>query len=187
MAESSYPWGDDWYLQRCNLWQGDFPDENQVRDGYYDLAPVDAFPAQNAFEMYDMLGNTWEWTSSVYRDLHDKKDTGYRHVVKGGSFLDSRDGESNYQGLIIRISARLGLPKNYTAQNVGFRCAQSIAKDSNEYEELKGKVFHVVRVRAPVIHHLSDTYNYDKKENDDKNNNNNNNMNKKEEISKDEL
>ena len=62
---SEYPWGDLWHLKRANLWQGHFPDENQVRDGYPRLSPVDAYPAQNDYEIYDMLGNTWEWTLTM--------------------------------------------------------------------------------------------------------------------------
>jgi formylglycine-generating enzyme len=62
LDSAEYPWGDLWELKRANLWQGDFPTENQLRDGYYRLAPVDAFPPQNDFQIYDLLGNTWEWT-----------------------------------------------------------------------------------------------------------------------------
>lgn len=67
--EKLYPWGDSWEIGRTNLWQGEFPKTNQKRDGYYGLAPVDAFQSQNKYEMYDMLGNTWEWTSTMYEYL----------------------------------------------------------------------------------------------------------------------
>ena len=66
-----------------------------------------------------------------------------RRVLKGGSFIDSRDGhiesenEDEQQNLKIRISARLGRSKTYTAQNVGFRCAQSI----RQYAERFGHYF----------------------------------------------
>lgn len=66
LDSAAYPWGDDWELKRANLWQGHFPYENQVRDDYERLSPVDDFPAQNKYEMYDMLGNTWEWTLTKY-------------------------------------------------------------------------------------------------------------------------
>ena len=64
--EKQWPWGERWQIGRSNLWQGVFPDENQLRDGYYGLAPVAAFQAQNEYEMRDVIGNVWEWTSTVY-------------------------------------------------------------------------------------------------------------------------
>lgn len=65
LKEKIYPWGDYWQLKRTNLWQGNFPEENQLRDGFFGLAPVTAFAAQNQYEMYDLIGNVWEWTSTM--------------------------------------------------------------------------------------------------------------------------
>jgi formylglycine-generating enzyme required for sulfatase activity len=64
LKEKSYPWGDFWNLKRANLWQGNFPNENQLRDGFYAASPVDAFEPQNNYQMRDMIGNVWEWTST---------------------------------------------------------------------------------------------------------------------------
>lgn len=52
-----------------------------------------------------MLGNAWEWTSTVYtepRKTVNNKDK--RYVAKGGSFIDSRDGKFNNEA---RCAARL--------------------------------------------------------------------------------
>lgn len=65
LHDKPYPWGERWQINRTNLWQGKFPEENQLRDGYYGLAPVDGFEAQNNFGIFDLLGNTWEWTSTM--------------------------------------------------------------------------------------------------------------------------
>lgn len=48
-----YPWGDSWENGRCNY-------------GGQDIAAVDAFPAQNSYGCYDMLGNVREWTCSLW-------------------------------------------------------------------------------------------------------------------------
>ncbi|MBV8672051.1 MAG: SUMF1/EgtB/PvdO family nonheme iron enzyme, partial [Acidobacteriaceae bacterium] len=46
----------------ANIWQGIFPHENLVADGYACTSPVKAFPA-NGYGVFDMIGNVWEWTT----------------------------------------------------------------------------------------------------------------------------
>lgn len=70
-----------------------------------------------------------------------------RRVVKGGSFLDTRDPRSLSEKMRIRISARMGRVENYTAQNLGFRCAQSIKP--NEKTKFGDKNFRIVQFRQP--------------------------------------
>jgi hypothetical protein len=74
-----------------------------------------------------------------------------QRVLKGGSFLDRRDGEDRDDNLKMRISARVGRRPAYTAHNVGFRCAQSIsASEQIAYNE---NGFQIVQLRPPVHHH----------------------------------
>lgn len=125
-----YPWGDasnpDGQFM-ANTWQGHFPYQNSADDGYEGTSPVDAFPA-NGYGLFDMVGNTWEWTSSPYGAEQEQQqqscchakpgdDKSVRRVVKGGSHLCA----PNYC-LRYRPSARQGETVDSSTCHIGFRC-----------------------------------------------------------------
>ena len=137
-----YPWGNEPIEEaydKANFWQGLFPYQNTEKDGYIGTAPVGSYPP-NAYGLYDMAGNVWEWcadkfASDHYRSLDsdtltnpvgpgrskDYSDPYNQHsyVIRGGSFLCNDEYCSGY-----RISRRLGKDAKSSSNHTGCRCAK---------------------------------------------------------------
>ena len=67
---AEYVWGDELApggKSMCNHWQGEFPWQNLLSDGYEWTAPVGSFPP-NGYGLYEMAGNVWEWTTDWFQD-----------------------------------------------------------------------------------------------------------------------
>jgi len=143
LEDKTYVWGDQRPTDTeifANIWQGAFPYQNTVRDGYAGTAPVKSY-APNGFGLYDMAGNVWEWCSDWYqKDLYatraargvvvnprgpeyssgpGRPQTPLR-VQRGGSFLCGDSYCTRY-----RPSARQGGAPDTGLSHVGFRCARS--------------------------------------------------------------
>lgn len=147
-----FTWGDDHFpggKAMANTWQGEFPWQNLGLDGYERTSPVGSFPA-NAYGLYDMAGNVWEWTCDWYVPRHADEivnsccvppvnprivspDKSYdphepqvripRKVVKGGSHLCA----PNYC-LRYRPAARQPQMIDTGMSHIGFRCIRREGK-----------------------------------------------------------
>lgn len=129
LVQKLFPWGDKLRPEgkhRCNIWQGEFPKSDTADDGYAGTCPVGAFPP-NAFGLYTITGNAWEWCADwfsadfhVAADRHDPQGPadGVARVMKGGSFLCHKSYCNRY-----RVAARTSQTPDSSSSNVGFRCA----------------------------------------------------------------
>jgi formylglycine-generating enzyme required for sulfatase activity len=139
---ASYAWGEEMTpggQQMANTWQGEFPWQNLLTDGFEGTAPVGQFPP-NGYGLFDMIGNVWQWTSDWYAARHPAvkpccgsvgpkggdRDQSYdpqmpdiripRRVIKGGSFLCAPNYCRRY-----RPAARMAQPIDTAACHVGLR------------------------------------------------------------------
>ncbi len=88
LDQAPYVWGTEFRpgsTIRANTFQGTFPHDNTVEDGYASTCPVRTFPP-NDFGLYGMAGNVWEWTRDWYRP-----DT-YAERVRGGTPVENPTG-----------------------------------------------------------------------------------------------
>jgi sulfatase modifying factor 1 len=70
---AEFAWGDEFApggKQVANTWQGAFPHQNLLADGYDRTSPVTVFPP-NGYGVRDMIGNVWEWTTDWYAPTHE--------------------------------------------------------------------------------------------------------------------
>ncbi|WP_173917617.1 formylglycine-generating enzyme family protein [Halobacillus sp. Marseille-Q1614] len=129
LEQKKYPWGDELMPNGehfCNIWQGDFPSENTLEDGYLGTAPVQSFP-QNGYGLYHMAGNVWEWCADWFTNTPERKIDTKRlnsqssKVMRGGSYLCHRSYCNRY-----RVAARSSNTMDSSTGNMGFRCVADI-------------------------------------------------------------
>lgn len=140
-----YAWGNELLpdgKRMANTWQGEFPWYSLLPEGKVGTMPAGSFPP-NAYGLYDMIGNVWEWTMDWYRDRHPQpaqkaccvpinpigalKEQSYdptrptaplpRKVLKGGSFLCAPNYCQRY-----RPAARIPETVDTSTCHIGFRC-----------------------------------------------------------------
>ncbi|QHE83879.1 formylglycine-generating enzyme family protein [Hydrogenophaga sp. BPS33] len=138
----TYVWGETFAPQdkpMANTWHGAFPFENRQDDGFAGTSPVGCFAA-NGYGLYDMAGNVWQWTATVFAPHHDRSHDGFDpaqpdaawasragaaqpapRVIKGGSHLCAPSFCMRY-----RPSARQPAEPGLGTSHIGFRTVAAV-------------------------------------------------------------
>ena len=132
LEQKRFPWGDTPLVDGKapgNFWQGDLKPGVKPQDGFSYLAPSASFSA-NAFGLFDMGGNTWEWVSDRFdADYYAKSpqlnplgpSDGDEGLSRGGSWRCSPNYCCGF-----RAAARNPHSIEFSADTLGFRCVRNI-------------------------------------------------------------
>jgi formylglycine-generating enzyme required for sulfatase activity len=110
----TWPWGNEWDPTKANT----------VESGRQDASPVGMFPAgASPYGALDMVGNVWEWTSSLDRpypynatDGREDPNAAGDRITRGGSWL--------FGAAVARAATRNRFPATDASLSIGFRCAE---------------------------------------------------------------
>lgn len=118
LNDNNYPKGNEWTIPLRR---------NTPGEGWENLiVEVDSYDP-NAYGLFNMSGNTWEWTNDIYNEDYYKKspnsnpkgpEEGTLRVIRGGSWHSGK--------MCKRVYFRKGLPMNWVDFAVGFRCAKNL-------------------------------------------------------------
>jgi ergothioneine biosynthesis protein EgtB len=116
-SERNYPWGSA--APSNNFGNFDF--------SHWNPTPVNAFPAgRSAFGVHDMLGNGWEWTSSVFAPFSGFKPfpfyRGYSADFFDGKHFVMKGGSPRTAACMLRPTFRNWFQAHYQYVYAGFRC-----------------------------------------------------------------
>lgn len=138
VEQARFPWGNDLCAAdgdgrpwQVNIFQGTFPTENTLDDGYLTTAPVRTF-TPNAYGLWQTVGNVWEWCWDVFDVGTYSRDAGLGavqdpsgpavattespRVMRGGSYLCHDSYCNRY-----RNAARSQNTPDSSMGNAGFR------------------------------------------------------------------
>ena len=131
-TRTKFSWGEEerqGNVFKANFWQGSFPYQNKVQDGYRYTSPVGLF-GKTELGLMDMAGNVWEWCEDWYKMYGP--DGKYvetmpgqpERVMRGGSFMCDMDYCYGY-----RVSGRSGTTPESALFHLGFRCVKNIPEN----------------------------------------------------------
>jgi len=115
-TDTKYWWGNDIGSNKANC------SNSYCKDRFEYTSPVGSFNS-NPFDLYDTVGNVWEWTCSEYENKYNgkekkctSKNRARRPVVRDGSWSDVAGG--------VRTADRGRNSHDYRDSVVGFRLAR---------------------------------------------------------------
>ncbi len=116
-SQRKYPWGDE--APGARLGNFDFC--------RWEPTPVNAFPeGQSAYGVCDMLGNGWEWTSSVFAPFSGFEPfsfyRGYSADFFDGKHFVLKGGSARSAACMLRRTFRNWFQAHYQYVYAGFRC-----------------------------------------------------------------
>lgn len=130
LEQKKYVWGNELTpnnQHQCNIWQGSFPNNNTMEDGYIGTAPAESY-TKNGYGLYNMAGNVWEWCTDWFAvNIHKRggkvnptgASSGTSRVMRGGSYLCHDSYCNRY-----RVAARTSNTPDSSSGNIGFRCVK---------------------------------------------------------------
>jgi iron(II)-dependent oxidoreductase len=113
LVGKSFPWGDQVDSTKVNYWKK-----------YKGILKVGSFQP-NAYGLYDITGNVWEWTTDFYSDNYyavspsenpKGPERGRFKVIRGGSWHSGP--------MCVQTYYRNGLSPSWVDIGVGFRCVK---------------------------------------------------------------
>ncbi|MBI5296208.1 MAG: SUMF1/EgtB/PvdO family nonheme iron enzyme [Chloroflexi bacterium] len=113
-----YPWGSGFDAGKCN----------SKESGVGDTTPVGKYSPQgdSFYHVADMVGNVWEWVSSLYKPYPYVFKDGREDLIASGNRV-LRGGSWDNLDLYVRSANRYGsLAPGNIYYFVGFRCARSL-------------------------------------------------------------
>jgi gamma-glutamyl hercynylcysteine S-oxide synthase len=119
----AYPWGNETPSAELNKTLGNFDFQR------WDPVPVNAFPeGQSAIGIRDMLGNGWEWTSTVFGPFPGFQPfpfySGYSADFFDGKHFVMKGGSARTAACMLRPTFRNWFQAHYQYVYAGFRCVR---------------------------------------------------------------